>query len=290
MIKSMTGYGKAQSRLENKSIQVEVRTLNSKGIDVNFKMPQIYKEKEIEFRNMISKILERGKVEVIVNVESSDECTSYSLNRSLFKKYFRELKDLSEELEQPESQDVFASILRLPDILKSETEEVEDEEWNALKRTLQEAIEKTDRYRQSEGNHIEEDLKSRIDKISGLLKQVDPNEKQRIDNIKEKMRNSLAELDFEYDKNRFEQELIYYLEKLDITEEKVRLVKHIEYFIDTLKHSKESGGKKLNFIVQEIGREINTIGSKASDVNIQQIVVQMKDELEKIKEQLFNVL
>lgn len=289
MIKSMTGYGKAQCQLERKTIQVEVKSLNSKNLDITFRMPQLYKEKESVFRNIVSQILERGKVEVFITVDSSDDSTSYSLNKKIFKKYYRELKELSDELSQGESPE-FASILRLPDVLKAEAEETDNDEWATLEKLLQEALEKADQNRQSEGSHIEEDLKDRINNITGLLEQIDPNEKQRIDNIKEKMRSNLSKLDFEYDKNRLEQELIYYLEKLDITEEKVRLVKHIEYFIETLGQKESSNGKKLSFIAQEISREINTIGSKASDAAIQKTVVQMKDELEKIKEQLFNVL
>ncbi len=290
MIKSMTGYGKAQCRLKHKNLQIEVRALNSKYLDITFRIPQVYREKEPDFRKLVSQILVRGKIEIAITEDYSEKQTDYFLNKHLFKKYYRELKELSDELGVKESQNLFPAIIRLPDILKTQNEEPGTEEWNELKNSLGEALKNTDKYRLSDGKHMEADLNIRIKSISELLKQIRPDEKQRIDIIKEKMRKSLAELDFEYDKNRLEQELIYYLEKFDINEEKVRLSKHIDYFSETLNLADSDIGKKLGFIAQEMGREINTLGAKAFDADIQKIVIQMKEELEKIKEQLFNVL
>ncbi len=290
MIKSMTGYGKALCRLKSKTLQVEIRALNSKNLDVFFRIPHLYKEKEPVFRNMVSNILERGKIEVVIIEDSSEKPTGYSLNKPLFKKYYRELKELSEDLGMKDNHSFFPDILRLPEVLITEPEEISGEDLTKLENSIREALEDTDNYRISEGKHMEKDMKDRVENISGLLEKVEPFEAQRIETIKQKIHKSLLELNVEHDSNRFEQELIYYLEKLDINEEKARLANHVEYFIETLCHNSSNNGKKLGFIAQEIGREINTLGSKASDANIQKIVIQMKDELEKMKEQLLNIL
>lgn len=287
----MTGYGKSQSQIKNKSILVEIRSLNSKNIDIIFRMPNAYREKEAHFRNLVSETLTRGKIELFITVDYSDGVADYSLNRVLFKKYYSELKSLSAELDSGNiHSEIFTSILSLPDILKTETTDISDDEWNTLEKNICEALEKTDKCRLSEGKHLEKDLRKRINIISKLLKNIEPYEHQRIENVKQKMLNNLRQLKIDSDTGRFEQELVYYLEKLDITEEKVRLEKHFDYFNEVLNSHEAGNGKKLGFIAQEINREINTISSKASDANIQKIVVQMKDELEKIKEQLFNIL
>ncbi len=286
----MTGYGNARCQLENKSIRIEVRSLNNKNIDLHFRIPQAYKEKEPVFRNLASQYLERGKTDVTIKIDCSEDYTNYILNKTIFKKYYRELKNLSDELKANDNENLISAILNLPDVLIAQEEEISDDEWIALEECFKEALEKTDKYRQSEGLHIKNDLLQRINKIYDLLGQIEPYEQQRIKNIKKKLQNSLSEINTEYDSNRLEQELIYYLEKLDINEEKVRLEKHIDYFNEILNDKNSSNGKKLGFITQEIGREINTLGSKASEADIQKIVVQMKDELEKIKEQLSNIL
>ncbi len=290
MIKSMTGYGKARCGLKNRSLQVEVRSFNGKYLDVNFRIPQGYREMEPDFRALVSQVLKRGKIEVAITEDVSDKHTDYSLNKPLFKKYYRDLKDISEEFGIKDNKDLLSAILRLPDILIVQYEGLDEAEWNELEKALKEALQNTDKYRISEGRQLEEDLKERISNISELLKQIEPFEKQRAGQIKQKIYESLSQLNIEYDTNRFEQEMIYYLEKIDINEEKVRLSKHIDYFSETTGLSDSDIGKKLGFIAQEIGREINTLGAKAYDANIQKIVIQMKDELEKIREQLSNVL
>jgi len=290
MIKSMTGYGKSVRQLEHKSIQVEIRSLNAKGLDLSFRMPHAYKEKEPHFRNMVSRKLERGKIDVFATYDVTEQYTEYALNKSLFKKYYLELKDITDELKVEESQNLIPTILNLPDVLTSKKEEIDQKEWDALEECFVEALESTDNYRRSEGMDMEIDLQTRIKNISRLLEQIEPFEKQRIVYIKQKIQNNLLEFDADYDTNRFEQELIYYMEKLDINEEKVRLAKHISHFQETLNLENFNKGKKLGFIVQEMGREINTLGAKAYDSDIQNIVIQMKDELEKIKEQLSNIL
>ncbi len=289
MVRSMTGYGKAESHFKNKSIKVEIKALNGKNLDVFFRVPQEYKEIETVFRNAVSKVLERGKIEVIIKVENLDDSTAFTINKKLFKKYYRELNELKEELRIDDDNNLISSILRLPDVLKSEIKEIDEKEIDILNKCVIQALEKVDKYRIDEGKSLEKDLKINIEAISKILKEIEPYEKERIEHIRSKFEKRLSEIS-QYDDNRLEQELIYYIEKLDINEEKVRLVKHIDYFKQTLKDKKSSNGKRLGFIVQEIGREINTIGSKANEVNIQKIVVQMKEELEKIREQIHNIL
>lgn len=290
MIKSMTGFGKANCELPNKKILVEIKTLNSKQMDINARLPVYYREKETEIRSFITAKLERGKADVYINVENIGGYAESSINKAVIKAHFNELKQITEELgEQP--LDIMSLLMKMPDIYNTNTEEISDEEWKSLMETIYQAILNVEEFRINEGNILCDDVVKRIAMIEVLLTAIAPYEANRVKAIKDKLWKNLNDMleASKIDNNRFEQEIIYYLEKIDITEEKTRLKKHLDYFTDTLK-SEVSQGKKLSFVCQEIGREINTIGSKANDVNIQQIVVQMKDELEKIKEQLMNIL
>jgi uncharacterized protein (TIGR00255 family) len=291
MIVSMTGFGKSAINIDDKIIKIEIRSLNSKSLDLTIKIPAILRERENNIRTMIANRLERGKIELIITLESSLGQVTQSLNVALLKHYFTEIKKVADELNIEISNDFLPDLLRIPDIMKPKTEDAEEIDWVALEKAVNEAISQVESFRKSEGKYLYEDISARENSIRDLLQTIEPYERMRIQNIREKISKSLQMIseDIKVDQNRFEQEVIFYLEKLDITEEKVRLQKHLDYFDETLCCS-ESGGKKLGFITQEIGREINTIGSKANDAAIQQIVVQMKDELEKIKEQLMNVL
>jgi uncharacterized protein (TIGR00255 family) len=290
-LKSMTGFGKAAGEIPGKKVTVEVRSLNSKQLDLNLRMPYFYKEKELELRNEIAKQLERGKVDVNVYTESSIEAMPIALNRELAKTYYKELRSLSDELNEDHN-DLLSLALKMPDVMKAEREvvELDEEEWKLVKQVVDKAIEAFQKFRDDEGNSLLTEFNSRISIIENLLSEVISLDAARVENIKSRIKNNLSEvIDVnKIDQNRFEQELIYYIEKLDITEEKLRLKTHLDYFISTMKEP--GSGRKLGFISQEIGREINTIGSKANDAGIQKLVVQMKDELEKIKEQMLNVL
>ncbi len=289
--KSMTGFGKATHEIPGKKITVEIRSLNSKQLDLNLRIPYLYKEKELELRTEIGKQLERGKVDVTVFTETTQESTPTSLNKTLAKAYFNELKSLSQELNEG-TENLLSIIVKMPDVLKAERETVEldEKEWNEVKATVNRAIEAFQKFRDDEGKTLENEFNKRIGIIAKLLNEVLLLDDARITNIKNRIKNNLEEVidTNKIDQNRFEQELIYYIEKLDITEEKLRLKTHLNYFNETMKEP--GSGRKLGFISQEIGREINTIGSKANDAGMQKMVVQMKDELEKIKEQLLNVL
>ncbi len=287
----MTGFGKAECVYQKRRIIVEIKSLNSKFLDVNSRIPNGFKLKELEIRNMLSTHLKRGKVDFIINVEEMGDASNYTINKELAKKYFRELKELSDEFESKDFSDYLPVIMRLPDVLVSEKDDVSEEEWELLKAAIDKALGKIKEFRVQEGKSLMNDLIGYNNNIKKLLKEIEPFEGQRIKNLQDKIRKDIYEVanKEDVDKNRFEQELVYYLDKLDITEEKVRLAKHCSYFIETL-NEENSQGKKLGFITQEMGREINTLGSKANEANIQKIVVQMKDELEKIKEQLFNIL
>lgn len=287
----MTGFGKSVTEIPGKKITVEMRSLNSKSLDLNLRLPYLYKEKELELRSELSKQIERGKLDVTVFTESTQETLPVVINKNLAKKYYQEIKALANELEA-DSTNFLSLVLKMPEVLKpeKETAELDKNEWVVVKETISKAIEAFQQFRQEEGKVLQKEFETRIESIEDLLKEVVSNDSKRIKNIRSRIERNLEEL-FEnekIDKNRLEQELIYYIEKLDITEEKLRLKTHLEYFLKTMKEP--SGGRKLGFIAQEIGREINTIGSKANDANIQKFVVQMKDELEKIKEQLLNVL
>ena len=288
----MTGFGKATAEVNNKKINVEIKSLNSKQADMFVRMPSFYKEKELPIRSLINKELERGKIEFNLYVELLAEQSSVNLNKDLFKKYYIELKEVLGELNENDSNENLVSIVaKMPDVYKSEKSELDENEWLEIEKTIKEAIIELDNFRRDEGNSLHEELTLRINNILALLTEVEQYDEERINTVKERISNHLKEAVGEQNINndRFEQELIFYLEKFDITEEKVRLKNHLDYFKKIMK-SKEPVGKKLGFIAQEIGREINTIGSKANHSELQKIVVQMKDELEKIKEQLLNVL
>jgi uncharacterized protein (TIGR00255 family) len=291
MIKSMTGFGKAVCELRDRKIVIEIKSLNSKQLDVNARIANGFREKEIEIRNLLSTTLQRGKVDFSMTVENSGDSSNYSINKALAKKYYHNLKELSADFEEKDFSGFLPIIMKLPEVMVSENDEISESEWQLLFQTVNHAIRDVETFRIAEGNSLEKELLFRNDKILKLLDEIDPFEKQRMENLKIKISKDLYDIvrKEDIDKNRFEQEVIYYQDKLDITEEKVRLKKHCEYFVETL-NEPESQGKKLSFITQEMGREINTLGSKAGDANIQKIVVQMKDELEKIKEQLFNIL
>ena len=291
MIKSMTGYGKAIAETPQKKITVEIKSLNSKQLDINTRLPWLYKEKEIEIRNMISQGLERGKVDLAISFDNVDEEFIPVINRAAVKNYFAQLKEISDELEIDFNDDILATIMRLPETMKSERQELSPDEWQIVNTQISEAITMLDLYRIEEGKALEQDIRLSLQRIFTSLESIESFEPGRIERVKEKLCTLLEEnLKSEnIDRNRFEQELIFYLEKFDINEEKVRLKKHCEYFLETVA-GPAPNGKVLGFIAQEMGREINTIGSKANDASIQKLVVMMKDDLEKIKEQSLNIL
>ncbi len=291
MIQSMTGYGKTIFEIKNITITVEIRSLNSKQLDVSARLPVLYKEKELELRNIISQSLERGKIDISIFIDTIEKEKTPSINQAVVKNYFEQLKQISGEMSIKNIDQILPVIMRLPDTLKIEKQELDEKEWEQVKTGAKESIHELISFRKQEGEALQKDIHHRVNQISKLLDNIEPYEKERIGKIKTRINHNLSEFlaTESIDQNRFEQEMIYYLEKFDITEEKVRLRNHCEYFLQTLK-LKIPAGKKLGFIAQEMGREINTIGSKANDFDIQKLVVQMKDELEKIKEQLLNVL
>jgi uncharacterized protein (TIGR00255 family) len=291
MMKSMTGYGKTTCTFGHKNISIELRSVNSKQLDLNVRMPMLYKEKELEIRNEISRQVERGKVDFCLTVEQSKPDRPIQVNQQLVKDYFNQIKNIAGDLEIPISENILLAALRLPETLKSEQNTLSDEESKVLLDCLKEALTAFNNFRVQEGKALENDISKRVVGIEELLQDLSSFEQARIDRIKERLQKSLNEFipAGSIDNNRFEQEIIYFLEKLDITEEKVRLKNHCVYFLKTMQ-SEASSGRKLGFIAQEMGREINTLGSKANDADIQKHVIMMKDELEKIKEQLLNVL
>ena len=291
MIKSMTGYGKAIAETPQKKITIEIKSLNAKQLDINAKLPWLYKEKEPEIRNLISQKLDRGKIDFTIYFDMIDEEVATVINKSAVRNYYNQFKDIASELRIDLDDQIFTAIMKLPDTLKTEKREMPEDEWELAKNKIIESITMLDLYRIEEGNSIMADLRKCIGKILSLLDTVETFEQGRITKIREKLMSILEEhmATENVDKNRFEQELIFYLEKYDINEEKVRLRTHCDYFMETIT-TPSPNGKILNFIAQEIGREINTIGSKANDASIQKLVVMMKDELEKIKEQTLNVL
>jgi len=291
MIKSMTGYGKAIAETAQKKITIEIKSLNSKQLDLNTKLPWLYKEKEPEIRNMISQRLDRGKIDFSIYCDMLDDEVVTVINKSAVRNYYSQFKEIAAELRINLDDQIFTAIMKLPDTLKTEKPEMPDSEWEIVKNQIIESIAMLDMYRIEEGNSILTDLQKCIGKILALLESIQTFEAGRITKIREKLMSLLEEnLGSEkIDKNRFEQEIIFYIEKYDINEEKVRLKTHCDYFMETI-NTPAPNGKILNFIAQEIGREINTIGSKANDASIQKLVVMMKDELEKIKEQTLNVL
>lgn len=288
-MKSMTGFGKAVCELPQKKISVEIRSLNSRQLDLNIRIPSLYRDKESEIRSEISKSAERGKVDISVFVESVGEAAQAGINHTLAKAYYNDLKKLAESV--GEKRDEFLSlVIRMPEVLRQDRQELDDTEWKSVYETIKKALDAFNQFRTDEGKVLAEEFTNRIGIIRAKLAEVIALDPQRAATVKERIQKNLVDSvgAENVDKNRFEQEIIYYLEKLDITEEKLRLQTHCDYFLQTMKE--DSSGRKLGFIAQEIGREINTIGSKANDADIQKVVVQMKDELEKIKEQLLNVL
>jgi len=291
MIKSMTGYGKAECTLPNRKVTIELRSLNSKQMDTNTRLPALYKEKELEIRKLITCNLQRGKVECSFFYELSNDVASGYINEAVVKGYYEQLYRISGELGLEASQSLLSTVMRLPDTLRTEKAELDEEEWTRIRSGLEQALLALDEFRIKEGQAMDTDLRERVKAIARKLKQVEGLEKERIARIRERIGGNLAQYlkKENVDENRFEQELIFYIEKLDISEEKVRLAAHCDYFLETL-DMEEAAGKKLGFISQEIGREINTLGSKANHAEIQRLVVEMKDELERIKEQVLNVL
>ena len=292
MIQSMTGYGKATAELPDKKINVEIKSLNSKAMDLSARIAPLYREKEMEIRNEISRMLERGKVDFSLWIEKKDaEQLATPINQELVEAYYKRPKEISASAGIPEPADWFATLLRMPDVMtKNETQELSDEEWAVAHVAVEEAIGHLIDFRKQEGAALEKKFREKIENIARLLESVAPYEQERVGKVKDRITDALEKtLSVDYDKNRLEQELIYYIEKLDVNEEKQRLSNHLKYFISTLE-SGSGQGKKLGFIAQEMGREINTLGSKSNHAEMQKIVVQMKDELEQIKEQVLNVM
>jgi uncharacterized protein (TIGR00255 family) len=286
MILSMTGFGKASLQLSTKKITVEVKSLNSKGLDLNTRMPSVYRENELALRNLLAQKLERGKVDFSLFVEVTGEETSSKINAPIVKAYMAQMKAILPDADETE---LMKMAVRMPDTMKTEREEIDPNEWKQIQTVIDEAIENMLSFRTSEGASLEKEFTLRIENIRSYMNQALALDPERVTAIKERLQTAIDELKVNVDTNRFEQELIYYLEKLDITEEKVRLTNHLDYFLQTLNGS-EANGRKLGFITQEMGREINTMGSKSNHAEMQKLVVMMKDELEKIKEQVLNVL
>lgn len=282
----MTGFGKASLQLPTKKITVEIKSLNSKGLDLNMRMPSVYREMELALRQQLAQQLERGKVDFSLFVEVTGEETTTKINQPIVKAYMQQLALVAP---QASAAELLQMALRMPDTVKVEREEINETEWQEIQKIIDLAVKNLQQFRASEGASLENDFVERIATIRHLMQQTLALDSERISNIKERLQNNIAELQLQIDQNRFEQELIYYLEKLDITEEKTRLTNHLDYFLETI-NGKEANGRKLGFIAQEMGREINTMGSKSNHSGMQKWVVQMKDELEKIKEQVLNVL
>jgi len=291
MLLSMTGFGRATNAINDKTITIEIRSLNSKFTDIRFKMPQAYKEKEHELRKLISDKAQRGKIDITIDLKSLNGDGEYALNQALFTKYYKELHQLSVELAMP-SADIMQAILRIPNVVSSASDTVDESEWQAVLDTINDALNNFTSFRLEEGGAMEKDCRSRIESILQLLSELKPLESERVTKLRQKINKHMEEYvgKDNIDANRFEQEILYYLEKMDITEEKVRLGQHCKYFLEVLDSKETIKGRKINFISQEMGREINTLGSKANSSEIQRRVVKMKDELEKIKEQILNTI
>ncbi|WP_165749925.1 YicC/YloC family endoribonuclease [Cellulophaga sp. Z1A5H] len=285
MIQSMTGFGKHVIQLPSKKITIEIKSLNSKSLDLNARIPSSYKEKELQLRKTIATALVRGKIDFSLYIENTGDETSSVINEVVLRQYMKQLSAIA----NVEDARLLEMAIRMPDAMKTEREDIDAKEFVAIEETLVVALEEIYKFRSEEGQVLDDDFVSRVTTIKNLLTEVEKLDIDRLSTIRERLEKAVADLSVNLDKNRFEQELIYYLEKYDITEEKVRLNNHLDYFLTTLK-SVDSNGRKLGFICQEIGREVNTIGSKANFAPLQQVVVQMKDELEKIKEQMLNVL
>jgi len=286
MIQSMTGFGKASLQLPTKKITVEVKSLNSKGLDLNTRMPSSYREMELGLRNLLGQKLERGKIDLALYIEVTGEETTSKINVPIVKGYIKQMQAVIPDADATE---LMKMAVRMPDALKTERDEIDENEWKVIQKVIDEAIENIIKFRIDEGKSLEKEFRLRIQNIMNFMQEAISFEGERIETVKTRMRTTLEELKIEVDENRFEQEMIFYLEKYDITEEKVRLENHLKYFLETI-HGSEANGRKLGFITQEIGREINTMGSKSNHAGMQKKVVMMKDELEKIKEQVLNVL
>lgn len=286
MIQSMTGFGKATLQLPTKKITIEVKSLNSKGLDLNVRMPSLYREMELGLRNLIASKLERGKIDFSIYIESTAEQTYTRVNVPIVKAYINQLREVYADADETE---LMKMAVRMPDTMKVEREEINESEWATIQTVIEEALQNILNFRKDEGESLEKEFQLRIGNIRQFMNEALALDPERVQAIKDRLQTAIAELQVNVDENRFEQELIYYLEKLDITEEKVRLTNHLDYFLDTIKGT-EANGRKLGFITQEMGREINTMGSKSNHAQMQKLVVQMKDELEKIKEQVLNVL
>ncbi|MEN2415687.1 YicC/YloC family endoribonuclease [Flavobacterium mesophilum] len=286
MIQSMTGFGKASLQLPTKKITVEVKSLNSKGLDLNVRMPSLYREMELGLRTLISTKLERGKIDFGIYIESTAEQTSTKVNVPVVKNYIAQLQEVYPDADVTE---LMKMAVRMPDTLKTEREEIDENDWDQIQTAIDEALQNILGFRKDEGEALEKEFNLRISNIRQYMNDTLALDSERIQAIKDRLQAAISELQVNVDENRFEQELIYYLEKLDITEEKVRLTNHLDYFLETL-NGTEANGRKLGFITQEMGREINTMGSKSNHAQMQKLVVMMKDELEKIKEQVLNVL
>ncbi len=286
MIQSMTGFGKATLQLPTKKITVEVKSLNSKGLDLNTRMPSVYREMELGLRNEIALKLERGKIDFSIFIEMTGEQTSSKINAPIVKAY---IKQMQEVIPNADATELMKMAVRMPDALKTERDEIDENDWAAIQKVIKEALDNIWNFRQDEGMSLEKEFQLRIGNIRQYMNDALALDPERVQAIKDRLQTAISELKVNVDENRFEQELIYYLEKLDITEEKVRLTNHLDYFLETIKGT-EANGRKLGFITQEMGREINTMGSKSNHAQMQKLVVMMKDELEKIKEQVLNVL
>lgn len=289
MIKSMTGYGKAVGEYEGRKIAVEVKSLNSKQLDLLTRIPTVYKEKEMALRNELAQVVERGKVEFTISVENVAGEMALKLNTTVAEAYYKQVSDLAQRLGVNSPSDWLDTLLRIPDVFKTETQELNDAEWAVVSKTMQSAIEAFNEFRVQEGESLACMFRQKLENIARYLEEVEVFEKERVEKIKTRLRENLESLEVDYNKDRFEQELIFYIEKLDVSEEKVRLRNHLKYFAETMAQD-TSNGKKLGFIAQEMGREINTLGSKSNHAEMQILVVKMKDELEQIKEQVLNVL
>ncbi len=286
MIQSMTGFGKATLQLPTKKITVEVKSLNSKGLDLNVRMPSLYREMELGLRNQIAVQLERGKIDFSIFIESTAEQTSTKVNVPIVKAYISQLREVYADAEETE---LMKMAIRMPDTMKIEREEIDENDWAQIKTVIEESLKNIQNFRRDEGASLEKEFQLRIGNIRQYMTEALELDPERVQAIKDRLQTAITELEVNVDANRFEQELIYYLEKLDITEEKVRLNNHLDYFLETI-NGTEANGRKLGFITQEMGREINTMGSKSNHAQMQKLVVMMKDELEKIKEQVLNVL
>ncbi len=291
MIQSMTGYGKATAEVGNRKVIVEIKSLNSKAMDISTKIIPAYRDKELDIRSRITAALERGKVDFALYIDSANQTGAQTINAAIFNNYLQQIESIAAQTDYKVPEDIITTVLRMPEVISSnQQDEVSDEEWTAVSKAVDSAIAALVEYRKAEGVALEKKFREKISNISALLKSVEPYEQERVAKIKERIRTAMQNtVGSNYDENRFEQEMIFYIEKLDISEEKQRLTNHLDYFIKTLEEG-HGQGKKLGFIAQEMGREINTLGSKSNQAEMQNIVVRMKDELEQIKEQVLNVM